>query len=194
LHLKVTTLLLAEIRWLFEMATRACSGRDKTIRPQRSGKRAFGIDEPLIRSQRGQSNGKGLRISQMSQLALEAECPGSMGCSEPLQEQSPEQFGENPHRQEEAGPAVDPSGSVRRDPAAGDDHMYMRMVRHGTSSGVQHRGDGDLCAKVLRVGGNREHRLGGRFEEQAINDLLVLVGHLADRRRQREDHMIIGHR
>ena len=91
-------------------------------------------------------------------LAEEDELAGGVGGGELLQHQPPEQLGEHQHGQEEvwACAAIQRSPS-RREPAAGHDHVHVRMVRHGRAPGVQHRGDADAGAQVLGVGGDGEH-------------------------------------
>ena len=98
---------------------------EDSVRP---GEGALGVDEPSCRPQRRQGGVEGLRIDQVGQTSLEVQLTGRVRCSEPLQEQSAEQFGQHPHRQEEAGLAVDPPLSIQRYAAAGHDHMYMGMV------------------------------------------------------------------
>ena len=66
-------------------------------------------------------------------------------------------------------------------------------MRHGRAPGVEHRRDGDLGSQMLRVGGDREHGLGRGLEQQIVDHPLVLVGDVADWRRQREDDVEIGH-
>jgi pimeloyl-ACP methyl ester carboxylesterase len=43
------------------------------------------------------------------------------------------------------------------------------------------------------VGGDGEQRLGRGLEQDGVDLCLVLVGDVGDRRRQREDHMVVGH-
>ena len=119
--------------------------------------------------------------------------PACVRGGELLQHQAPEQLGEHQHRQEEVGPGGDPALAIRRETAAGHDHVHVRMMRHGRAPGVQHRGDGDPGAQMLRVGGDREHGLGRGLEQQVVDHRLVGVGDVADRRRQREDDVEVGH-
>ena len=58
---------------------------------------------------------------------------------------------------------------------------------------MQHRGDGDASTEVLFIGGNREHGLGRGLEEQLVDDGLVVVGDVADRRGECKDDVEIGH-
>ena len=64
-------------------------------------------------------------------------------------------------------------------------------MRHRAAPGVQHRGEPDLDAQTLGIGRDGEQRLGGDLEQQPIDERLVRVGERADRRRQREDHVVI---
>jgi hypothetical protein len=59
---------------------------------------------------------------------------------------------------------------------------------------MQHGGDADPGAQMLRIGGDRQHGLGRDLEQQIVEDGLVLVGDVGDGRRQREHHMIVRHR
>ncbi|ANY84413.1 hypothetical protein BB934_40110 (plasmid) [Microvirga ossetica] len=47
--------------------------------------------------------------------------------------------------------------------------------------------------QVLRIGGQGEQGLGGGLEQEIINHRLVGPGQIADRGRQREHHMEVGH-
>ena len=69
----------------------------------------------------------------------------------------------------------------------------MRVLGQCRSPGVEHGSEPDAGAEVLGVGRNRDQGLGGGFEQQVINDRLVLIGDVRDRSGQREDDMKIGH-
>src|SRR6202049_1081516 len=68
----------------------------------------------------------------------------------------------------------------------------MRMMGHGRAPAVQYRRDADAGSEVLRVGRDREHRLRRGLEQQIVDYGLVLVGDVANRRRQREDDVEVG--
>ncbi len=59
---------------------------------------------------------------------------------------------------------------------------------------MQHGGQADPGAEMLRLGGNGDERLGCRLEQDVVDHGLVLAGDVADRGRQCEDHVIVGHR
>ena len=103
--------------------------------------------------------------------------------SRAFQHKPPEQPRQHADRQEEAGPAGDPALAIGGKAAAGHDHMHVRMMRHRRSPGVQHRDDADPGAEMLGIGGDREHRLGRRLEQNAVDRRLVLLGDVGDRGR-----------
>jgi hypothetical protein len=59
---------------------------------------------------------------------------------------------------------------------------------------MEHRGDADASAEVLWVGRDGSQCLGRGLEQEVVDDGLVLVGDIGDRRRQREHHVIVWHR
>ena len=63
---------------------------------------------------------------------------------------------------------------------------------HCRAPGVQYRGDGDLGAEMLGVGGDRQHGLGVGLEQQAVDHPLVLVGNIGDCAWQGEDEVEVA--
>jgi hypothetical protein len=72
--------------------------------------------------------------------------------------------------------------------------VHVRVVRQRRAPGVQHQRGADARAQVLGIGRDPLQRLGGDVEQQAVQRRLVLVRDVGDRRRQREDHVVILHR
>ena len=68
------------------------------------------------------------------------------------------------------------------------------MVGERRAPGVQHGGEADARAQMLRVGGDRGQRLGGGPEQEVVDGGLVLERDGADRGRQGEDDVIVGNR
>src|SRR5471032_3653834 len=83
---------------------------------------------------------------------------------------------------------------IHGEPAARHDHVQVRMMGHCRAPGVQYRRDADAGSEVLRVGRDPEHRLRRGLEQQIVDHGLVLVGDVANRRRQREDDVELGTR
>ena len=59
---------------------------------------------------------------------------------------------------------------------------------------MEYGGEPDAGAEVLGVGCDGDQGLGGGFEQQVIDDRLVLIGDVGDRSGQAEDDVEIGHR
>src|ERR1700739_3683552 len=70
--------------------------------------------------------------------------------------------------------------------------MGMRMVGERRSPGVQYGGEPDAGTEMLGVGRDGNQGLGGGFEQQVIDDRLVVIGNVGDQSRQGEDDMEIG--
>ncbi len=136
---------------------------------------------------------EGCRLGEGGLIGKELQPPGLVGGGQPFQEQAAEEAREHPHGQKEAGSAGNPVLAVGREAAAGYDDMGVRMVGQSRSPGVQHGGEPDARAEVLGVGRDGDQGLGGGFEQQVIDDRLVLIGDVGDRSRQGEDDMEIRH-
>ena len=63
----------------------------------------------------------------------------------------------------------------------------MRVLRHRRAPSVEHRGNANLGAKPLGIGGDRQGGFGRRGEQDAIDDGLIVESDLGDRRRHGED-------
>ena len=124
----------------------------------------------------------------------EAEPPGVVQSEQPGEEEPSEQLAKHAHRKQEGRTRRYPSASVRRNAAARHDHVDMRMVRHRRSPGVEHGGDADARAEVLGIGGDRQHRLRRRLEQQVVDQRLVLERDVGDLGRQREHDVEVADR
>ena len=160
----------------------------------RPGERPLGVDHPLGVAQRREDGVEGGLLAEGREVAEEDEASGRMQVSEPFEEEAAEQAREHPHRQEEARFAGDPARPVRRQAAAGNDDVDVGVVGQRRAPGVQHGGEADARAQMLRVGGDRGQRLGGGPEQEVVDGGLVLERDRADRRRQGEDDVVVGNR
>ena len=88
-------------------------------------------------------------------------------------------------RQQESRPGRDPALAVERDAAAGHDHVDVRVVGQCRAPGVEHGGDADARSEMARIGGDGQHGLRGRAEQQVVDHGLVLGGDVGDLGRQR---------
>ncbi len=48
---------------------------------------------------------------------------------------------------------------------------------------MEHRGEADFGAEMFRIGGDGEHGLGAGFEQEIVDDPLILIGDVGDRLR-----------
>ena len=136
----------------------------------------------LDAAQRRERGVEGALVGERREVAEEDEAAGRMQGREPFEEEAAEQAGQHPHGQEEAGLAGDPARAVQRQAAAGNDDVDVRMVGQRRAPGVQHGGEADARAQMLRVGGDRGQRLGGGPEQEVVDGGLVLE---RDRRRSK---------
>ena len=68
------------------------------------------------------------------------------------------------------------------------------MIVQVLTPAVQHRDEADFGTKMLGIGSNPAQRLSRRFEQDRVDQGLVLKGDRRDLRRQREDDVEIGNR
>ena len=125
---------------------------------------------------------KALLSASGREVAEEGEAAGRKQGCEAVEEETAEEPRQHPHGQEEAGLAGDPARSVGRQAAAGNDDMDVRMMGERRAPGVQDGGEADARAQMLRVGGDRDQRLGRGPEQEVVDGCLVLE---RDRRRSR---------
>src|ERR1700684_424944 len=105
-------------------------------------------------------------VGERGKIGEEDETPGRMQGCEPFEEEPAKETRQHPHGQEEAGLAGDPARTVRRQGAAGNDDVDVRMVGQRRAPGVQYGAEADARAQMLRVGGDGGQRLGGGPEQQ----------------------------
>ena len=154
----------------------------------------LGIDDPTLATHRREMPGEGSAIGKRGERAVESKLADLVERDKPFEEQAAEQGCKNPHRQEEGGTRSDPSRSVPRETAAWDDHVQMRMMGHRRAPGVKDGGEADAGAEMVRVCGNRRHRLRGRPEQEIVDGPLVLEGDCRDFGWQREDDVEVSDR
>ena len=159
-----------------------------------SGERPLGVDDPFGLAQRRERGVEGAPVGERGEVAEESEASGRMQGCEAVEEEAAEETRQHAHRQEEAGLAGDPARTVRRQAAAGNDDVDVRMMGERRAPGVEHGGEADARAQMLRVGGDRGQRLGRGPEQQVVDGGLVLERDGADRGRQGEDDVIVGNR
>jgi len=155
--------------------------------------RRLGKNHPSGLAEWLEPGGKGIRLSQPFEVAVEGQFPGMMQGPQSLEEQASKQARQHADMQEEPGLAGDPPGAVRRQASARHNHVDVGMVGQRRSPGVQHAGHADPGAEPLGVGCDGHHRFRGRAEQQAVDGLLVAESNLRDLSREGEDDVEILH-
>ena len=145
-------------------------------------------------AQRREGGVEGALVGERREVAEEGEASGRMQGREPFEEEPAEQARQHAHGQEEAGLAGDPARPVRRQAAAGNDDVDVRMMGQRRAPGVEDGGEADARAEMLRVGGDGDQRLGGGPEQEVVDGRLVVERDRRRSRRQGEDDVIVGNR
>ena len=145
-------------------------------------------------AQRRERGVEGAFLGERGEVAEEGQAAGLVERGEAFEKEPAEETRQHAHGQEEAGLAGDPARPVRRQAAAGRDDVDVGMVGERRAPGVQHGGEADARAQMLRVGGEGGQRLGGGPEQEVVDGGLVLERDGADRGRQGEDEVIIRNR
>ena len=159
-----------------------------------SGEGPLGVDDPLGPARSREDGVEGALVGERGEIAEEGEAASHMQGREPFEKQAAEETRQNAHGEEEAGRAGDPARSVRRQAAARNDDVDMRMMGERRAPGVQHGGEADARAQMSGIGRERGQRLGRRSEQEVVDGGLVLERDRADRSRQGEDDVIVGNR
>jgi hypothetical protein len=141
------------------------------------------VDHPLGLAEWREESREGCWLCEHDVVTEEREASSLVGSEELAQEQSPEQAREDPYRQKEPRAARHPAGAIKGDTAARDDHVHMRVMRHRRAPAVKHSRDADLGAQPLGIGGDRQHGLRRRREQQTVDRGFVVVGDIGDRTR-----------
>ena len=136
----------------------------------------LGVNDPFPRAQGSEVSLECLPVFKRDEIGEELQLAGIESCHETFEEQTPEQARQHSDWQEEAWTASHPAHAVGGDTSARHNAMDVRVVIEALSPGVQDRGEADVGAEVLGIGGDRRERLSRRLEQQAIDLGLVLVG------------------
>ena len=159
----------------------------------RSGEGRFGVNDPFQVVQRIEITAESLGILKGRERRKEAEFAGVEGLLQIGQEQSAEPAGQHPYGQEEIGAARNPAGTVGRDPATRNDTMQVGMKEQVLSPTVQYREEADLGAQMLGIGSDGGQGLGRGSEQNAVDEIFVLVSNRRDLFGEREDDVkIVG--
>ena len=126
--------------------------------------------------------------------SVEDEQAPAVGLLEFLEEEAPEQAGEDLDGGEEGGASGSPHAGRDIEPGIGDDDMKMGMEEHLLVPCVEDGGAACMQAATAWVCGDRFQRRRGGPEEDVEDDLAVCERDLCDLPGQREHDVEIGDR
>src|ERR1017187_2664086 len=136
----------------------------------------FAIDYPVMAEQSTEPSREDLRLSELIQIAIEAEfsfAAGALQGSHELAAKNPTQHFDG---KKERVAGVDPVGviQIQRESTGGDHAMDMGMKLEPLIPGVQHAEETDLSAQMSRIASHFEQGCGAGAEQQVVDELLVL--------------------
>src|SRR5271166_411411 len=152
----------------------------------------FAIDHPVMAEQLAEPSGKDLGLSELIQIAIEAELPLAAGALQRSHELAAKNPAQHCDGKKERVAGVDPVGVVLRESTGGDHAMDMGMRLEPLIPGVQHAEETDLGAQVSGIASHFEQGCGAGVEQQVVDELLVLQGEVCQFSRQRENDVHVG--
>jgi hypothetical protein len=157
------------------------------------GKGPLRIDHPRGVPNRRQIPAERSWFMKVAVRGEKIQFPSGERLPQVVQEQASEHLRKHGDRKKVSRPASDPALSTRRDPAARNQKMNMRVVLKGLPPGVQHTQEADLRAQMFWIGGDLAQRLRRRSEQDIVDDGLVLEGDDLDLLGHREHDVEVGH-
>src|ERR1700682_2449374 len=149
----------------------------------------FGVNHPILSKQWPEPRSKGFRLSEQSQVSVEAELAVREGALECRNEFAAEDATEHLDGKKEGVARFDPARAIGRQPTGRHHAMYMRMKFDFLTPGVQHAEEADLCTEMLGIASDFEKRFRTGAQQKIVDDLLVLQRQRGHRTREREDHV-----
>ena len=141
-----------------------------------AGKRCFGVDDPVVRLQRGLQTLEGAGVVEAI-VAGHAQLAVAVGDGEEVEILAAEDFRQGGGGEEES-PAHggEPALAVGAQGAVGDDTVDMDVLPEILPPGVQHHGDAELAAEPAGIAAELEQGLGGGVEQQAVDESGIALG------------------
>ena len=159
-----------------------------------AGEGRLGVDDPFHIAHGIEMPAENLRVSKGLEGREELEFAGIESLLQISQEQSAERAGQHPYGQEETGAAMNPPTTIGGDSATRDDTMQVGVKEEILSPTVEHGEEADLGAQMFGIGSDGGEGLGRGAEQNAVDEIFVLVSNRGDRFRQGEDDMKIRSR
>jgi hypothetical protein len=117
----------------------------------RSAEGWLGIDNPVVAEQGSEPCGEASWLRKWREVTVELELVLVEGGLQSGDEFTAKDAAEHLDRQQAGGTGSDPARVVRRESAAGNDAVDVRMWSECLSPGVQDGQEAKLCAEMLRI-------------------------------------------
>ena len=153
----------------------------------------LGIDDPVGAAGFTHQLLEGSGVPVASETPVQLEASVSERGAEACYELAAEEAAEDAYGQEEAGSAGLPGASVVGQATGRHDAVDVGMMDEGLTPGVKDDEEAEASAEVAGVACDLLKGVGGRMEQEVVDDLGTLQRERCEGPRQREDDVGIGH-
>ena len=156
------------------------------------GKRSFGVDDPVIRLQRGLQRLERAGVVEAI-VAGHAQLAAAVGGGEGLEILATEDLREGGLGEEESAPGrSQPALPVGAQGAVGDDAVDMDVLAEILPPSVEHHGDAEFAAEPPGIAAELEQGLRSGVEQQAVDESGIALGDGVELVRQGEYDVPVG--
>src|SRR5271157_3792823 len=152
----------------------------------------FAIDHPVMPEQLTEPSGEHLGLSELIQIAIEAEFSFAAGALQGSHELAAKNPAPHFDGKKERVAGVDPVGVIQTESTGREHAMDVGMMLEPLIPGVQHAEETDLGAQMSGIASHFEQGGGAGAEQRVVDELLVLQGKLCQFPRQSENDMHVG--
>src|SRR5271166_4557844 len=152
----------------------------------------FAIDHPVMAEQLAEPGGEYLGLSELIQIAIEAELSCAAGPLQRSHELTAKNSTQHLDGKKERVAGTDPVGVIQRESTGRDNTMDMGMMLQPLIPSVQHAEETDLGAQMSGITSHFEKGCGAGAEQQVVDELLVLQGEWCQFPWQSENYVHVG--
>src|SRR5271167_3198111 len=142
--------------------------------------------------QLAEPGGEYLGLSELIQIAIEAELSCAAGPLQRSHELTAKNSTQHLDGKKERVAGTDPVGVIQRESTGRDNTMDMGMMLQPLIPSVQHAEETDLGAQMSGIASHFEQGCGAGSEQQVVDELLVLQGKWGQFPRQGKDDVNIA--
>src|SRR5271157_946720 len=136
----------------------------------------FVIDHPRLAKQWSEPGSEDLGLSELIQIAIEAELSFAAGALQGSYELTAEDTAEHLDGKKEGVARGNPTGVIRSDTPGSKYTVDVRMKLQTLVPGVEHAEEANLSSKMPGIASDLQQGCGAGVKEQVVNQPLVLQG------------------